>query len=251
MYYGMYVAAMGAHAQGERMEVISHNIANAGTSGFKRELALMQARHAESIERGEASPGMGTINDVGGGLRLTKTVTDFSLGPLRDTGVDTDFALSEPDHFFAVEKDGKEYLTRSGNFQFRTDGTLITAQGFPVLGADGEPVRIDPQIPFTVSPSGEFQQGGEKRGLSIKRPESLGDLVRAGENLFESIGDEATAVPAEKRNVLWQHLEASAVQPHAEMIQMIETSRAYEANVRMIQNHDTVLGGLIGRLLRA
>lgn len=249
MYYGMYLSAAGAFAQSQRMDAVSHNIANVGTAGFKRELGVLQSRHAEDIERGIASPGNGSINDVGGGTHLCETATDFSVGPVRATGEQTDFALTGPDVFFAVEKDGQEYLTRAGNFQFRADGTLVTDQGYPVLGSDGSAIVVDRTLPFAVSPQGEIVQGGDARPLAVRRPESLGDLVREGENLFRPRRPALPAVP-EERQIMWQHLEMSSVQPHREMIEMIGTSRAYEANVRMMQNHDSMLGGLIGRMLR-
>lgn len=251
MYYGMYIAAAGAFAQSQRMEVISHNVANVGTAGFKRELGVLQARHAEDIERGLVSPGMGGIDDVGGGVNLSETATDFAAGPLRHTGEETDFALAQPNEFFAVEKDGRECLTRAGNFHFRADGLLVTDHGYSVLGSDGTPIQIDPELPFNVSPRGEIVQAGSARSMAIRRPASLGDLVREGENLFWPIGEPPAAVPEAERQVQWQHLEMSSVQPHREMIEMIATSRAYEANVRMMQNHDSMLGGLLGRLLKA
>jgi flagellar basal body rod protein FlgG len=251
MYYGMYLSAAGAFAQSQRMEVISHNIANVGTTGFKRELGVLQSRHAEDIEQGVVSPDMGGVEDVGGGVRLAETSTDFTIGPLKETGETTDFALPQPDDFFAVNKDGQEFLTRAGNFHFRTDGTLITDNGYPVLGADGSPIQIDRQLPFTVTPRGEILQAGDTKVLAVRRPESLGDLVREGENLFRPIGTTPSSVPDAQRQVYWKHLEMSAVQPHREMIEMITTSRAYEANVRMMQNHDSMLGGLIGRMLKS
>ena len=86
MPYGMYISAAGAEAQSQRLEIISHNLANADTPGFKRELAILQAQHAEDIASGEATAGSGGIDDVGGGVVLAETVTDFSLGKVRATG---------------------------------------------------------------------------------------------------------------------------------------------------------------------
>ena len=123
--------------------------------------------------------------------------------------------------------------------------------GYPVLGSDGGPIQIDRQLPFTVTPRGEILQAGDVRTLAVREPQSLGDLVREGENLFRPIGTPPSSVPDAQRQVYWKHLEMSAVQPHREMIEMIATSRAYEANVRMMQNHDGMLGSLIGKLLKA
>ncbi len=71
MPYGLYISAEGALAQSQRMEVIANNLANLDTPGFKRELAVFQARYAEAIEQGRDYPGSGSINDVGGGVMPT------------------------------------------------------------------------------------------------------------------------------------------------------------------------------------
>src|SRR5262245_56050330 len=70
MYYGLYMSAAGAHAQNTKVEVISNNLANVNTVGFKRELALLHARESEAIERGAVGRGTGAIEDVGGGTRM-------------------------------------------------------------------------------------------------------------------------------------------------------------------------------------
>src|SRR5262245_28820911 len=77
MYYGLYMSAAGAHAQNTKVEVLSNNLANLNTVGFKRELALLQARESEAIERGATRRGTGAIEDVGGGVRMNATFTDF------------------------------------------------------------------------------------------------------------------------------------------------------------------------------
>jgi flagellar basal body rod protein FlgG len=251
MHYGMYLSAAGAASQSQRLEVINHNIANVGTTGFKRELGLLQARAAEAIEQGLEPAGTGTVNDLGGGVRLQDTTTDFTQGPLRKTLNDTDFALAEPNAFFVVQQDGEDFLTRAGNFHFNSAGELVTDHGHRVLSSDGTPIQIDPLLPFSVNAQGAIVQAGEAKPLATRRPAAMGDLVRLGDNLFASAGTPPVEIPENERSVKGGYLEMSAVQPHAEMMRLIETTRAYEANVRMIQNHDTALGNLLGRILRA
>ena len=82
MAYGMYISAEGAMAQSLRLETIANNLANVDTVGFKRDLALCQARLAEEAAMGLAPAGDGSINDVGGGVMVEATVTDFSPGPM-------------------------------------------------------------------------------------------------------------------------------------------------------------------------
>ncbi len=249
MSYGLYVSAAGAEVQSRRLQTISNNLANVDTPGFKRELAILQARHAEAIERGQELPGSGGIDDVGGGVELVQTATDFSRGAVRQTSIPSDLVLDDENSFFVVDRDGKEMLTRAGNFLFSPDGTLMTGEGHPVLGEEG-PVRVDPSRPWRVSEDGRVSQGdAEVARLRIVQPASRGDLVQAGGNLFSPLAPVQTATGAGRR-VLSGFLEMSTVKATSEMMELIETSRAFEANVRMIQQHDQMIGALVNRVLR-
>ncbi len=249
MPYGMYISAAGAEAQSRRLEVISNNLANVDTPGFKRQMAILEARHAEAIERGEVSAGSRSINDVGGGVSLRQTLTDFSRGILKRTGIPTDWAI-DGEGFFLVEKEGQQLLTRAGNFRFNANGQLQTQDGYNVLADDGRPVAIDVGGPTPrLLPHGVLTQGDAGIPLALVKPQSLGDLAKAGENLFSPLADTAP-VAADQRRVLEGHLETSTVKPTLEMMDLIEASRAYEANVRMIQNHDQMIGALVNRVLR-
>lgn len=248
MNYGMYISAAGAAAQSERLQLLTNNLANVDTPGFKRELAIFQARHAEAIERGQTVAGLGGIEDVGGGVNLAESVTDFSSGAVRKTGIPTDMVI-DGDGFFRVEKDGEQFLTRAGNFHFSVDGQLQTEQGHSVLSVDGEPIAIDPTLPWRAFEDGSIEQADATTFLAIVKPQSLGDLVKAGQNLFAPLAEVDNVAPGE-RSVRSGYLELSGVKPASEMMELIETSRAYEANIRMIQNHDQMLGSLLSRVLR-
>jgi flagellar basal-body rod protein FlgF len=248
MPYGMYVSAAGAEAQSRRIEILAHNLANADTPGFKRELAVLQARYTEAIEQGLDYPGSQSINDVGGGAFLSQTLTDFSRGATRQTGIPTDMAI-DGDGFFLVEKDGQEKLTRAGNFVFSADGRLRTQDGYSVLADDRQPVTIDASLPWRVSNEGILEQEGTALPLALVRPQSLGDLAKAGENLFTPLAD-VVPVPAAERRVRSGYLEMSGVKPTLEMMELIEASRALEANARLIQNRDQMIGSLVNRVLR-
>ncbi|MCB9926007.1 MAG: flagellar hook-basal body protein [Planctomycetaceae bacterium] len=248
MSYGMYLSAAGADVQSARLQVLSNNLANADTVGFKREIAILQARHAEAIERGTTAAGRGGIEDVGGGVRMSETVTDYSAGSLRETGNKSDFAING-EGFFLVDKEGESLLTRAGNFHFSTTGQLQSEQGYPVMSLEGGPLTIDPTRPWNFSEEGAIEQGGDKLLLALVKPASLGDLVKAGQNMFSPLA-KVEPVPAAERNVKNGYIEQSGVKPALEMMELIETSRAYEANIRMIQNQDQVVGSLVNRVLR-
>ena len=248
MPYGMYISAAGADVQSQRLQVLSNNLANVDTPGFKRELAVLQSRHAEAIERRQDSPSSRSINNVGGGVRVAETVTDFGGGTLRQTGIPTDMAI-DGDGFFLVAKEGQQLLTRAGNFRLSPQGNLLTQQGHAVLSTKGQPVVLDPLQPWRLLEGGVLEQAGTRTQLALVKPRSLGDLVKAGENLFFSLAP-APPLPVPQRRLVGGYLEQSTVKPAQEMMELIETSRAFEANIRMIQNQDSIIGSLVSRALR-
>src|SRR5262245_61973353 len=109
MPYGMYISAEGAAAQAQRLEVIANNMANANTAGFKQDVASFQARFAEAIQQGTAAPHDGSINDIGGGVKLVDVQTDFSPGAFQDTGNDFDIAIQGNGFFKVKGTDGQIY----------------------------------------------------------------------------------------------------------------------------------------------
>ncbi|MBX7167070.1 MAG: flagellar basal-body rod protein FlgF [Pirellulales bacterium] len=249
MPYGLYLSAEGAAAQARRMEVISHNLANVDTTGFKRDLAVCQARYAETTARGLDEQGSGTINDLGGGVAVRETKTDFSNGPMQHTGLPTDLAINGRG-FFMIRKPEGDFLSRAGNFSLSGTGQLVTQEGYPVLDDAGTPVVITPDAPWTFTPDGGVLQAGSRVNLALVEPESLGQLQKVGENLFAP-GGELLPIAQGDRSVARGFIERSGVKPTLEMMDLIEASRAFEANVTLIKHQDQMIGGLTSRVLRA
>jgi flagellar basal-body rod protein FlgF len=247
MPYGLYLSADGAQAQSTRLETIAHNLANVDTVGFKRELAIFQARYAEAIQQGLTAPGTGAVDDVGGGIMVRETKTDFSPGPLKPTEIPTDVAI-KGQGFFVVKKGDETLLTRAGNFTLTARGELVTPQGYAVLDDAGMPIVIR-DTHWKISDSGVVRQASGTQNLALVQPQSLGDLARVGENLFRPLSD-PPAVAAADRRVATGYLEMSAVQPTTEMTAMIQASRAFEANVNMMRVQDQMLSGLVNRVMR-
>ena len=245
----MYISAEGAQAQTRRLEVVANNLANVNTVGFKRELAVFQARYAEAIQRGQATAGSGSINDIGGGIKVSASETDFSPGPMKLTKTPTDMAI-DGDGFFVVDKGGEHFLTRAGNFRLTDRGQLVTQQGYPVLGENFSPITVNPAGgDWQLDGSGTLRQQGNAQNLAVVQPQSPGDLSKASENLFRPLAD-PRPVPAGNRHVVSGYLEQSGVKPTSEMMEMIEASRAVEANVNMMQTQDQMLSDL-NKLLQA
>ncbi|MEM8944413.1 MAG: flagellar hook-basal body protein [Planctomycetota bacterium] len=251
MSYGMYLSAEGAKVQSQRLEFIANNLANLETPGFKRDVPTFQARFAEAIQRGQAYPGSKSLNDVGGGVKMIEVETDFSGTTLRSTGIDTDFAVNG-DGFFQVQTaSGERLLTRAGDFNIDNQGRLLTQTGrYQVLDDGGGPIQLDPEQPWRFLPGGILDQDGSQVAIGLEQPASLGDLVKVGNNAFRALG-EVSQVPTAERDIRQGFLEQSGVTSTESMMAMIETSRAFEANTKLIQHQDGMLSQLLGRVLRS
>lgn len=250
MPYGVYMSAAGAHAQSHRMQVLSNNLANVDTPGYKPQETILQARFAELIEEGAVPAGLGGADDLGGGVTIQRARTQFAVGPMKTTGRETDFAINDDSSFFVVQRDGENVLTRAGDFLFDRNGRMVNSAGHAVVGSDNKPIQINPAVPYQIGPQGTIRQDGNTFTLMLGRPKSLGDVSHLGGNQFKPLAD-FDLVPPDQRKVLAGSLEQSAVSPTGAMMELIETSRVYEANVRMIQNQDSVMGTLISRVLQS
>lgn len=156
------------------------------------------------------------------------------------------------DGFFEIEKSGQRYLTRAGNFQLNSIGVLQTSDGFNVLAAGGGQIQIPTGAELAVMPDGSVLDrrgdGTVLASLSLVRPQQPGDLVRVGQNMFSSLAELMPLAPG-ATSVRSGCLEKSSVEPTTEMMEMIETSLAFEANVRLIQNQDHMIESLVNRVL--
>ncbi len=247
--YGLYLSAEGANAQAKRLEFIANNLANVETPGFKRDVPTFQARFAEAIQQGKDYPGSQSINDTGGGVKLMEVNVDFERSTLRDTGIPTDFAVNGDGFFRLLDPNGQEFLTRAGDFELDATGRMTTQGGrFSVLDNGGKPIKIDPQIPWEMLTGGNINQAGAVTPIGLAKPESLGDLVKVGNNVFRSLAP-TTVVPPTLRDIRQGYLEQSGVSSIREMNVMIETTRAFEANTQLIQHQDSMVGTLISRVL--
>jgi flagellar basal-body rod protein FlgF/flagellar basal-body rod protein FlgG len=247
----MYLSAEGAAAQAQRLEVIANNLANVDTVGFKPDVAMFQARFAEAIQQGQATAGDESLNDIGGGVKIIDVETDYSIGQLKETGGPLDLAITGNGFFHVRGDDGQQYLTRAGNFALDSQGRLVTQNGQrPVLDQAGADIVLDSSLPWEVSSDGFISQAGALVALGMSQPQSYDELIKVGHNMFQPTGD-VSVVPLADRQVRQGFLEMSGSNPVQQMMAMIETTRAFEANTRMIQNQDTMLGSLISRVLQA
>lgn len=250
MLRGLYISATGMLAQTNRMNVLTNNIVNAETAGFKADEMVTRSFKDMMIERIN-DPAVVTVSKQVGplntGVHVDETVTSFDQGPIEQTGVSTDLAI-EGDGFFTVQTpDGLRY-TRAGNFAVSTEGYLVTSEGYEVLGQNG-PIRvITPE--FSVDATGAVEVGGNTVDrLRIAAFADNSGLRKVGDSLFMNYTNQAEQ-KATGCSVQQKSLENSNVEAVDEIVKMITVQRAYETNQKMIQITDETFGRAVNDIGR-
>ena len=249
MLRGLYLAHTGMLTQQRRMDVVTNNLANATTAGFKQDDLLSRSFEAELIGRLEDPAMMSTATPVGTfshGVHIDEVATSFEQGSLEETGLATDLALSG-DAFFAMATPAGERYTRAGNFKVSAAGVLTTQEGWPVLGPDG-PLNIG-QNGFAVSPSGRIQTPGGSLQLRLVEFENPQGLRKEGANLYSNF-DATIRETAGTSEVRQGFLESSNVDLSSQMASMIEIYRSHEINQRMVKIFDEKLGKSVNEIGR-
>jgi flagellar basal body rod protein FlgG len=250
MLYGLYTSAQGIQAQSFRVDVIANNLANASTTGFKRDLAIFQSHRPYDVENGLSSEPPGNQNALSGGLSTSQVATDFSTGPMTHTGATYDVALTGHG-FFQVSDGQQRYLTRNGQFTVATNGDLVAqGSGMRVQSTVGGPISIPAEaVRVEIADDGTLTTVGtdgaqtQLARLALVQPASEGQLQKIGNSLYRTDGSVSPAGP--DLQVRQGYVEGSGVSAMSEMVQMIQASRAAEANVNMIKFQDDALDRLL------
>ena len=239
MIRGIYTSGLGMTRETKRLDIVSNNLANASTTGFKSDGAVC-GTFKKALNDVMVS---GSRIDVANYTPdIVNTYTKFTQGSLRSTGNSTDLAISNDDNaFFTVEdKNGNQLYTRDGAFIIDKDNYLVTSEGYKVLDTNGEYININDNE-FGISVSGQISSNnGEIIGnlliSSFDNPETLNKI---GGNMLEA---SPNSVSREFDGEIQQgYLEMSNVNTVSEMVNMIAISRAYEANQKVLQSQDEML----------
>ncbi|HEB68248.1 MAG TPA: flagellar basal-body rod protein FlgF [Desulfobulbus sp.] len=231
MVSGKYSALSGAISREQAMANISNNLANVNSSGFKKNRISFEAMLKGSQQVSKT----GGINYN----RIRKIGTDFTQGPLMETGRPLDVAISGKG-FFKVQRGRETLYTRNGNFFTDTNGMLKTAQGFTVLNESNNPIQLintagkiisideSGAITLDTTPSGERIQV-----FSVSDPQRLS---KAGDGLFRAEPG-VTSRPTYDSPVVQKSLEGSNVNMVEEMVMMIDTQRKFEAFLKVQKSY--------------
>ncbi len=250
----LHVARTGLDAQNFKMQVIANNLANVNTTGFKKDRAnfetlayqAMLVPGAPSSSQNRYAVGF----NLGTGVAMAGTARIDLQGTLSTTGNSLDIAIEGAGYFQIAMPDGRIGYTRAGNFSLSAEGTVVTPDGMPLTpqiqipdGASAIAIAADGTVSASVPGQAEAVALGQ---IETARFANAAGLQAIGNNMLvetaASGAPQVGAAGAEGRGSLRSGaLEASNVNVVEEMVDMIETQRAYEVNSKMIQAADEMM----------
>jgi flagellar basal-body rod protein FlgG len=257
MLPSLAISKTGLDAQQTQLNVISNNLANVSTSGFKQSRAVFQDMlyqtlkdpGAQSSQQTEAPSGL----QIGTGVKPVATERIHTQGNLQQTGNSLDLAIQGQGFFQIQMPDGTTSYTRDGSFQTNAQGQVVTSAGFPVIPAITIPantqnitVSQDGAVSVTTANSTTAATVGTLQLANFVNPAGL---LAAGQNLYQETSASGTATTNTPGNngmgTLNQgYVETSNVDVAEQLVDMIQTQRAYELNSKAITTSDQMLQAL-------
>ncbi len=254
MLRGLYTATAGMVAQQRRTEMLSNNIANANTAGYKADQASVRAFPEMLLKRIDNQPIPSTVGSINTGAYVQEINNKYNQGDIRETGLLSDVALVEqnvPTHpetnrkgflLFAVENQaGEERYTRNGNFTLDENGTLLSS-GNPVLSTAGQPIQILAND-YQITEDGDIFAGGEFIAqIDVRFEDDVRNLVKEGNGLYRTADN--TNIPTALGNgevqysLKQNYLEGSTVDVARSYTDMMTSYRSFEANQKVLQAYD-------------
>lgn len=229
----IYTAMTGANAAAHRQSVLSHNLANVSTNGFRAELSTYRAVPL----RGEGATTRVFALEATAGYR-------DAPGPALRTGRDLD-AMPSGNSWFAVQAlDGTEAYTRNGSFEVSPEGILMTTTGLPVLSDGGAPINIPPNAAVSIGFDGTISAkvAGQPQTtvarLKLATPTADDPLKRGNDGLFRTRSGDPLPNDANARMMVGV-LEGSNVNAVETMVGMIQTARQFEVQMRLLQTAES------------
>lgn len=232
MNSGMYTAVSGSLSAMRRLDMISNNLANVNTPGYKRDKMSFEGLLAGAVNPPTVPQGT-TADPV---LQKENVYIDHASGPTSQSGNPLDVAIDGEGFFAVTTPEGTAY-TRQGNFRTSADGTLVTVDGYPVQGTGGSAIRIQGSRVEIDLKGAVLVDGAQAGTLSVMDFERPYTLTKKGSSLFVPSDPQATPVTA-KAQVQQGHIEGSNVESISEMVQLIETNRYFEACSKVIKGFD-------------
>lgn len=255
MLKGLYTAHTGMRNEQNRMDIMTNNLANASTVGFKKEGSTSQAFDTIlAVKLKDVSVGVGRVEPIGvnrPGVKIGENYTDYTQGSFRITNNTFDLALGG-EGFFAVEFTNKmgetsTMYTRAGNFTLTEEGYLVTTDGDYLLDENNNRIKLDPLKGADIMQDGTIsQEGNVIARIQVADFADYDYLERYGETYFTPL--EGAELIQSSASVQSGVLEMANVQVVSEMVNMITITRQYESNQKVLQTYDSSLEIAVNQL---
>lgn len=238
MINGIYLATSGMNVEQKRMDVLSNNLANINTAGYKKEKVVFQVYTDRQISNTSNDTQLG---DYSGGVIIGQSLIDLSDGNIKYTGNNLDFCVNGKNFFTVAAPDGQQYLTKDGSFNLNAEGFLINKDGYFVLGSNGN-IQLTGPGTLSVDEKGSITFNEKNIGtLAITAAASEEDVRMIGSSYFVLKEGSTAAAANTDASIKQGYIENSNVNGVSEMVDMISITRAYEANQKMINMQDEML----------
>lgn len=247
MIYGLYLSAGGVMANTHRIDVISNNLANSETAGFKRDVSLFQEALTEARKLG-VSPRTHSnpmLEALGGGVDHQGTAVDLEQGAVEASSNPYDLAINGKGFFAVRDRQGEIKLTRDGRLMRDREGSLSLASGAgQVLDQSLTPISLN-EGPIQVNSNGNVMQNGQFAArIGVFDVENPRMLAKDGRSLLKhpQLAGSMRAAPGQ---IQQNAIEASNADPTTELTSLLEAQRQLEANANMIRFQDQTLARLV------
>lgn len=258
MIRSLWIAKTGLEAQQTNMDVISNNLANVNTAGFKRSRAVFEDLMFQTVRQAGAQVGaanqLPTGLQLGTGVRTVATERIHSQGDLKNTGHELDIAIQGRGLLQVEMPDGTFAYTRDGSLQIDQDGQLVTAGGYPIqppimIPDNALSISISRDGIVSVTQPGAVGTSVEVGQLQLTTFVNTSGLHSMGENLYVETDASGVANFLQPGMdgaglILQEYTETSNVNVAEELVNMITTQRAYEMNSKAVQTSDQMLARL-------
>lgn len=229
----IYVSASGAMARLHDLDIVANNLANADTTGFRRDLTIFEVAVQSALRDVERETVPGSAGRALTGIAAS--TSDYGSGPITPTGKPLDVAILGPGWFEVETPDGLRY-TRAGAFAVDPDQRIVTPNGHPVLGAGG-PLQIGVGTPELLASGDLVDSTGASTGrLKLVDFERIDLLVKDGQSLYRAL-DGANPTDIEP-NLAARSVERSNVSAVREMGRLVILQRAFDASMQVLQQQD-------------
>lgn len=253
MNNGYYQATGAMVTQFNRLNVVSNNLANVNTIGYKRDDVVIadferifKDIHDELPIKNHTKQAASFLNrSLDRVPVISEEFTDFTQAGFKHTDNPLDFSIKREDLFFLVQTNSGQMLTKNGSFTLDNEGYIVTKEGYRVLDQNyaTQPqnqrgIQVPQDTKLTADQSGNLYANGEQiNSFAIVQPRDLKDLRKIGDNLFTIKNEGSFNVLTETNSVIQGYTQMSNVNPVTEMVALIETNRMVDMYQKVMNTH--------------